>query len=97
MRVMRMRMSPESELCAGTKNVLFSSSALKDQRFMQFINKVLINYKDRWSNKAELENITFFVPAHNSDSGNMRMRMTLIVYGTRLNESSNYKVFYNSF
>jgi hypothetical protein len=78
-----MRMSSESELCAGTKSVLFSSSALIDQRFLQFINKGLINYKDRWSNKAELENRTFCVPAHNSDSGNMRMRMTLIVYGSK--------------
>jgi hypothetical protein len=60
---MRMRMSPESELCAGTKNFLFSSSALKDQRFLRFINK------DRWSNKAELENRTHFVPLHNSDPG----------------------------
>ena len=42
-----MRISPDSELSAGTKKVLFSSSALIDQRFLQFINKVLINYKDR--------------------------------------------------
>ncbi len=68
-----MRMSPDSELCAGTKNVLFSCFALKDQRFLQFINKVLINYKNRWSNKAELEDRTFFVTAHNSESGDMRM------------------------
>jgi hypothetical protein len=39
---MRIRMHPESELCAGTKNVLFSSSAIIEQRFLQFINKVLI-------------------------------------------------------
>ncbi len=54
-----------------SKNV--SCSALIDQRFLQFINKVLINYKYRWSNKAELENRTFLVPAHNSESGDMRM------------------------
>jgi hypothetical protein len=78
---MRMRMSPESEVCAVTKNVLFSSSPIIDQRFLQFINKALINYKDRQSNKSEIENRTFFLPAHNSDSGYMRMRITLIVYG----------------
>ena len=43
----RPTMSRDSGLCAGTKNVLFSSSALKYQRFLQFINKVVINYKDR--------------------------------------------------
>ena len=64
---MRVRMTPESQLCACTKNVLFSNSALLDQQFLQFINKVLINYKDRWSNKAELENRNSFV---------MRTRMT---------------------
>ncbi len=37
----RPTMSPDSGLCAGTKNVLFSSSALKYQRFLQFINKVV--------------------------------------------------------
>jgi hypothetical protein len=88
---MRMRMSPDSELCAGTKNILFSSSALIDQRFLQFINKVLINYKDRWSNKAELENRTFFVPAHNSESGDMRMRMTFIVCGS-IGGSNSYQM-----
>jgi hypothetical protein len=50
MRVMRM--PPESKLCAGTKNFLFSSSAKIDQRFLRFINKVLINYKDRWYNSG---------------------------------------------
>jgi len=85
-----MRISPDSELSAGTKKVLFSSSALIDQRFLQFINKGLINHKDRWSNKAELENRTFFVPAHNSESGDMRMYYTLIVYGTYTNYWSNF-------
>ena len=79
---MRMRMSPESTLCACTKNVLFSSWALLDQRFLQFINKALINCKDRWSNKAELENRTFFVHAHNVDSEDMHMRVTSSGYGT---------------
>jgi hypothetical protein len=81
---MRVRKTQESQLCAYTKNVLFSSSTLLDQPFLQFINKVLINYKDRWSNKSELENITFFVYAHNCDSGVLRTRMTLIGYGTSL-------------
>jgi hypothetical protein len=56
---MRVRKTPESQLCAYTKNTIFSSSALLDQRFLQLISKVLIYYKDRWSNKAELENIVF--------------------------------------
>ncbi len=83
MRFMRVPKTPESQLCAYTKNVLFSGSTLLDQRFLQFISKVLINYKDRWSNKAELENITLFVNAHNCDSGILRTRMTLICYGKR--------------
>ncbi len=84
MRVLRVSKTPESQLCAYTKNVLFSSSTLLDQRFSQFISKVLINYKDHWSNKAELENIAFFVYAHNCDSGVLRTRMTLIGYGKSL-------------
>ena len=77
---MRVRKTPESQLCAYTKNYMFSSSTLLDQQFLQFISKVLINYKDRWPNKAELENIAFFVYAHNCDSG--VLRMTLIGYGS---------------
>ena len=78
MRVMRVRMTPESHLCAYTKNVLFSSSVLLDQRSLQLINKALINCKNRWSNKAEQENRTFFVYAHNCDSGVMRTRIRFV-------------------
>jgi hypothetical protein len=78
---MLVRMTPESELCACTKNVLFSSSALIEQRSLHSINTLLINSKNRWSNKAELENRTLFAHAHNSDSGVMRTRMTLSGYG----------------
>jgi hypothetical protein len=71
---LRLLIGYKSQLCAYTKNVLFSSSALLEQRFLQFISKVLINCKDRWSYKTELENRTFFVYAHNCDSGFMRTR-----------------------
>ena len=56
-----MRGMSESRLCACTKNVLFFGPALLGQSFLQFINKVLINYKERWFNKVEPENRTFFV------------------------------------
>jgi hypothetical protein len=82
MRVMLVRMTPELRLFACTKNVIFSSSALLKQRSLQLINTLLINCKNRWSNKAELENITFFVHANNCDSGVMRTSMTLIGNGT---------------
>ena len=78
---MRVHMTPESQLCAYTRNVLFSSSVLLDQRSLQSINTLLINCKNRWSNKAELENRTFFVYAYNWDTGAIRTRMTLIGYG----------------
>jgi hypothetical protein len=84
MRVMLVRKTPESQICAYTKDVLFSSSTILDQRFLQFICTVLINYKDYWSNKAELENITIFVYAHNCDSGVLHTCMTLI--GNGINE-----------
>ncbi len=54
---------------------------------MQLINTLVINCKNRWSNKAELENRKFFVYAHNCDSGVIcvRKRMALIGYGSFLN------------
>ena len=64
-----MRMTLESQLCACTKNFLFSGPALLDQWSLQFINNVLINCKKKWYNKAGTENRTFFIHAHNSDSG----------------------------
>jgi hypothetical protein len=72
---MRVRTTPESQLCAFSKNVLFSISTLLDQRNLQFINKALINCKDLWSNKSGLENRTFFEHAHYCVSGVMRVRM----------------------
>jgi hypothetical protein len=36
------------------KNVLFSSSALLDQRFLQLINKALINCKERLTRKKNV-------------------------------------------
>jgi hypothetical protein len=63
---MRVRITPESE---WTKNVLFSISALIEKRSLQLINNLLINSKNRLSNKAEVENRMFFVHEHNSDSG----------------------------
>jgi hypothetical protein len=83
---MNTRMTPESQLCACTKYVLFSSLALLDQRFLQFTSKVLIN----WSNKAELENRTLFMYVQNCDSGVMLTCMTLISYGKF---SLIYKIF----
>ena len=44
-----MRGKLESGLCACTKNVLFFGPALLGQRFLQFINKVLINCNERWN------------------------------------------------
>jgi hypothetical protein len=69
---MRVCMTPELQLCACTKN----------QRSLQLIDTLLINCKNRWSNKTELENRTFFVHAHICDSGVMRTRMALIGTGT---------------
>jgi hypothetical protein len=43
---MRVRMTPESELCTCTKNVLFSSSALLEQRSLQLIDFLLTNSKN---------------------------------------------------
>ena len=59
MRIMRVCKTPETQLCACTKNVLFSISALLDQRSLWLINSLLINCKNRWSYKAELKNRTF--------------------------------------
>jgi hypothetical protein len=53
---MRTRMTPGiANMRVQKKNVLYSSSALLDQRSLQLINTFLINCKNRWSNKAELE------------------------------------------
>ena len=42
------------EKCAWTKNVLFSSSALLDQRSLQLIGINYINCKNRWSKPCAL-------------------------------------------
>ena len=67
-----------------------------DQWSLQFIDKVLINCKKIWYNKAGTENRTFFEHAHNCDSRVMRMHMTLSGYGTSFiyQKTSSFSSFY---
>ena len=57
---------------------------------MQGTKLLLINCKNRWPNKAETKNRTFFVHAHNLDSDLPRMRMTLHGYGISKVIDQNY-------
>ena len=91
---MRMRIALESQLCAWTKNVLFSGPALLDQWSLQFIIKVLINCKKSWYNKAEIR--TFFVHAHNCDSRVSNTCTLRIIYLLKISFERNM-IFKRSF